>query len=456
MQVADAGKRKLNQITDYEQIKALIQKSQSVVASYNEFAVIKNRLQEAEQELESEHESLQKRLQDMRTMQSIRQYTLVKANTVYLCEEAIKAIKGLLKELKYQEEFTNEVNKLLYVFGDKVATYNKSVQNLHERIRTVETSKQLSSIRDEYAKLEFIFKDSTEYSVYQQLEDKISLLGEDLERISNLENYYQQSNSIASCDRALEIIGNEQKSIHDLDRFRPKLLQLEDHLSQRRQSYSEHLNELHGKLGSLKTRKEAQKLQKELADASAYYRKSQEEKRYEATTSEVSLLTNLLQISETQKVDTVQACQAELERLLQWRDTTEGITPTVQTLLESMLAKLEQTQQRTQDQQRNAARLWLKGLENQDIQLDQSTDPAKTEVADKLLRQIRKQRSQHEEMLQEEQKQILKRIINHCLEIQNQNTESKIIALFRELPFEQREGVLKTLAEDLSRITEEF
>lgn len=279
-------------------------------------------------------------------------------------------------------------------------------------------------------------------------------MAEDLDLVRHQETLYQQSNSVASCTHALEIIANETK-LHDVDRFRPKFLQLEAALRQRQQDYIIQLNDLQDNLSSIKTLKEAQKLQTELADKSAYYRESQEEERYKDISSEVNAIANLLQISGTQKLDTIQACQAEQQRLLQWRDANEG-TPMGKILLESMLVKLEETQQRIEKQLHSATSSWLESLENQDTRLEQFSDRSKKlEAASQLLKQIRRQKNQHEVMLEAEQKQTLKRIINHCVEIQNQDRESTIFSLFEQLPREQRESLLKRLAECMST-TEEF
>ncbi len=453
LQIVDDCQHQLNQSQDYERLKGSLQSSQELVASYDEFADVRNRLEEAEQNLEAQYKDLQKRLQDENTMQAIRQNTLAKANTIHLCEEAIGEITNLCNELHYPEQFHSEIDKLIQGFKNRVVTYQRNLQNLCTRLSTVETSKELSGLRDEYAKLELVFKDSTDYPNYQQLQEQIQLLESDLEQIYNLETFCQQSQSIAGCDRTLAVIANEQANLHNLDRFRAKLLQLENQLRQRKQGYIQQLNELQSKLISVKTLKEAQTLQKELADQSTYYRESPEEEQYEAIRSEVTLLISLLKIAAIQKVDSVQACQAELERLSQWREreATEGITPTIQALLDSLTQEVEQTKQQIQKRQKRAAISWLKSIEKQDTQLEQLTDSAtKLDTASQLLSKLKKERQQHEDVLETEQKQIIERIFTRCEAIQNQDTESKILALFQDLPRQQQDSLLKKLTEYVS------
>jgi DNA repair exonuclease SbcCD ATPase subunit len=453
LQIVDDCHNQLNQPQDYERLKRSLQRSQELVASGDEFAAVRNRLEEAKQTLEAHYKDLQKRLQDEKIIQAIRQHTPAKANTIHLCEEAIGEITSLCNELHYPEQFKSELDKLIQGFKDRVVTYQRNLQNLYTRLSTVEKSKELSSIRDEYAKLELVFQDSNDYLDYQQLQEQIHLLESDLEQIHNLETLYQQNQSIAGCDRTLAVIANEQANLHNLDRFKSKLLQLENQLRQRKQGYIQQLNELQSKLSSVKTLKEAQTLQKELADQSTYYRESQEEEQYEAISSEISLLISLLKIAATKKVDSVQACQAELERLSQWREreNTEEITPNIQALLDSLIQEVEQTKQQIQKRHKRAATSWLESIEKQDAQLEQLTDSAtKLDTASQLLNKLKKQRQQHEDVLETEQKQILEGILTRCEAIQNQDTESKILALFQDLPHPQQESLLKKLTEYVS------
>ena len=451
LQIVGDCHHQLNQPQDYERLKRSLHRSQELVASCDEFAAVSSRLEEAKQTLEAQYENLQKRLQDENTMQAIRQHTLAKANTIHLCEEAIAEITSLSNQLHYPEPFHSELDKLTQDFRDKIYTYQRNLPTLSTRLSSVETSKQLSSLRDEYAKLELVFKDSTDYPNYQQLQAQIQGLESDLEQLHTLETLYQQSQSLADCDRTLEEITNKQANLHNLDRFRAKLLQLENQLLQRKQGYIQLLNELQHKLSSVKTLKEAQTLQKELADQSTYYRESTEQEQYEAICSEVSLLISLLQISGNQKLDTVDVCQVELSRLNQWREATEGITPTIQTLLDSLIQGVEQTKQQIQKRQKRAAISWLQSIEKQETQLDKLTDSAKKlDTASHLLSKLKKEQQQHENLFETEQKQILEGILTRCEAIQNQDAQSKILALFQELPHPQQESLLKKLTEYVS------
>jgi hypothetical protein len=456
-QLVEACNRKLNQKQEYDQLRPLLQKSQSLVATDEEFSAVRDSLAEAEKSLESQYQDLQRRLQDSRTIQLIRQYTLAKATTVHLCEESIKDIETARDDLRDPAPFAAEIDRLFNGFKEKVMDYSKSLQGLRDRLSTVDHYYQLNAIRTDYAKLEHVFKDSSEYPTYLQIQEQIYLLETDLEQLQKWEILHQQSQSIAACDDALVVIGNEQTNLHDLERFRSRLLNLETELRGKKQNCLDQLEQFQNRALSLETLKEAHKLQRELAEKSVHYRNSQLQDRHEAIAAEVGLLVSLFQIADAQKTDTAQACQAEIDRLHQWLNTTEGITPTIQSRLEHLIRKLGQTQQTHKVKRLRAAAAWLRGLEEQETNLNQLTDATKKlEAAGSLLKLIRKQRNSHEDILEEPQKQTLESILRACSEIQRQTKESQIITLFQELTHEQRGNLHRKLADYLVTTTEEF
>lgn len=455
--IIEACDRKFNQKQEYDQLKPLLQKSQNLVADHKEFAEIRNKLEEAENRIETQYQDLQKRLQDARIIQSIRQQTLTKANTICLCEDSIKNIEALRHNLRDPVAFAPEIAQFVMRFKEKIGDYCRSLQNLSDRLSTIDNSSQLNDLRTDYARLDLVFKDSSEYPTYRQLQEKIRLTEADLTRIQQLEILPQQSQSLASCDKALEQIGDEQVKLHDLERFQPKLLMFETALRSKKQGYRDQFDQLQHRIISLENLKEAAKLQREVTEKSACYRNSPQQEPYEAIALEIGLLVSLFQIANNQKTDTAQACQDEIDRLHQWRDATESVTPTIQNKLEQLIGKLEQTRQAHQAKRQRIATSWLRGLEEQETSLKQLTEPAqKLEAASQLLKLIRKQRNSHEETLELSQKQILERIIQSCSEIQRQTAESQIITLFQELTREQKIDLHQKLAHYLATTTEEL
>lgn len=73
-----------------------------------------------------------------------------------------------------------------------------------------------------------------------------------------------------------------------------------------------------------------------------------------------------------------------------------------------------------------------------------------------LLKHLKQTRTKHDRFLDDEQKNQLRDIIQHCEAIRNQNEESRIIKIFKELPREQRLSLYQKLAAYLESTTEVF
>lgn len=231
--LANVCNAQLERLEDYKQVKSSLQTIQKLLSSSQDFTDVKSNIEEALQRLDLQRKELQKLQEDKQTIQSIRQYKSAPANTIHLCEESIKAVENLRAALHYPDKLTAEIEQLLERYRKQATDYRMNLENLRDRLSTVETLKQLEAIQTEYAKLDLVFRDSTDYLPYRQLQEQIRCLKEDIERISRLETRQQQDSSIDLCNEVLKIIEDEQAKFHDLGRFQPKLSKLKEHLRRR-------------------------------------------------------------------------------------------------------------------------------------------------------------------------------------------------------------------------------
>jgi hypothetical protein len=461
---AQVYNRKLNRLEDYESLKDSLQKSINIIATVDEFAEVRANIEQAIQHLEDQREELQQQLQekqrqtqDKQTMQAIRQFKPAQINTIQLCEEGIKHVKNLQSQLNDAERFTTEINQIVQALTEKIASYQRSLADLGTRLATVNNLKDLDRIRTESAQLDFAFKDSAEYPAYQQLQERIELLKDDLDRVQSLETRDWQSDSILRCYEALEEISNERVLLHDLARFRERLSQLEESLQRKIQTYTQELNEFEQNLENVTTARSAQKLHEELLKKSSRYSNSEIEEQYEAISSNIKHLIELLQITESAKLNTVQACQAQLDRLTQWRDTIEDLTPQLGERVDSLCAELEQTKAQILQAQKAIAENWLKELGSQCSQLYRLIDDTqKLEAANQLLKQIQSQKPQYIELFSPIHQQSLEYIERQCIDERGKHKANQILVWFQELPRLQRRNLYEKLAEYLSDATEEF
>jgi len=449
--------RELKRTEDYQQLRSYIQRAQKLIADHGEFVTLQQRLQSSEQVLEDKHTNLKKRLEDQVVLREIQQFKTSAGNTVLRCEQIVLEIESLRNRLNFPEQHQDTINRLISAFQGKRAEYTLQLDDLSKELQSVETLAQLQNLTNNLSKLEFVFKDSSESPRHEALQGSVQTLHEDLERIIALEMRYREVTSITTCDDVLEATGNEQITLHDLDRFRPRLLKLEEALQQHRQGYIQELTQLQTALENVSTSSQARKLQSQVASKAGQYKGSQYEETYHRLSSDLEQLNQLLAIADTQKTTSVEACQAEIDRLDDWKTTQETISPLVEQRLQTLKQSLLQTQQAIQTRQRNAAQQWLADLRAAMNQIIQIPDPKqKLRDATNLLKKIRQTRNQHETILEDDQKDTLRSLVQDCQAIQNQDRTSQIETLFQELPREQRLELYQRLAAYLENTTEVF
>ena len=166
---------KLTGITKNEALKL----SQEVSQQKNRFTQIES-AQRVNQILEQlnpiilqisneEETEVRKQQQNSEIMQQLRQNNPKFLNTIILCQQGIKEITNLRSQLNYPERFNTEIEQLINALNNQVFDFQQQFENLKEQISKVETDQQLSQLQTDLAKLDLIFKDSDDYSDYQQL-----------------------------------------------------------------------------------------------------------------------------------------------------------------------------------------------------------------------------------------------------------------------------------------------
>ncbi|MDF5733334.1 MAG: hypothetical protein PUP92_36470, partial [Rhizonema sp. PD38] len=322
-------------------------------------------------------------------------------------------------------------------------------------IYRVDNLKDINQIRTECAELDLVFENSADYPTYKEIKEQIQLLTDDLERLENLEIRCQQCDDIACCQAALAMIGSERGILHDSNRFSTKLSNLSDNIHEKNKQYTTELKEFEC-LEDVNTVKEAQKLQEELLKKSSRYLNSDAEAQFNTISSELKLLIELLQLFELVNVNTLESCQAQLERLRQWENDSQDLTTKLRDRLDSFSAKLEHKQAEILQQQQATAQRWLQDLEIESAKINQLLDDTeKLEAASDLIEQIETQKSQYINFLTSQRLELLENIQRQCIEEQEKNTANKIVVLFRSLPQQRRSNLYERLAQYLREDTED-
>jgi hypothetical protein len=390
-------------------------------------------------------------------MSLIRQYSLAKANTLHLCEEAITEIEVKRLEINFPEDYAEEIDSQIQSFREKADHYIQSLESLQEELSVINEPSQLTRLRDRYNKQDYVFRNSSQFAAYQQLESHINTLDEDIKVITQIQDLasVERAYNIATCDHAITQIDHVKPTLLETERFALGIQSLKDSLIQRKQSYLSKLIKFRDGLNNAATTKEVRQVRKQLNDSSSFYQGSTEEQDYNTVTTDADLLISLLQLFESQKVETSEDCALEIAKLNQWKQDNPEITPAVRSRFETKLEELTNKQQELQASQRKSAKSWFESTQQRRTKIEQIEDQSeKILESNKLLKRI-KERFQYEQLLEPEQKQFLEETTNFCNEIKNLDREEKILDLFQELPKTKRESVLKRLAEFLEHSGED-
>ncbi len=442
---------------EYEHLKAYILRAQRLVTEQLELASEQDNLQAARQTLENRYSNLQRNNEDRATIKEVQQFRAGMGNTILRCEEIVGQIEELRSQLNFPENHADTTERLITAFKGKRAEYTFSLDDLEVQLQSIETDSKLQQLRNDLSKLDFVFKDSTEYPRYKTLEDQLQTLSSDLEKVSTLEVEVANADSISGIQQVLMTIDEIQTNLQDLDRFRTRLSESAEFLHQRQKQFIEELTQWEQDLGYLSNLSAARKVQAKVASGAKRYQGSEYTNVYDAVRADVSQLTELLTIADTQKVDSIEACQSEIKRLDDWKADQEILSKTVEQRLQSIEQSLLKTQQTIETRQRNAAQKWLTGLQDEISRLGAvSTLPEKLEKAGATLKKISSARVKYEDFLEDTQKDALGEAVKACQLVQNQNRASKIETLFQELPKEERIELYQRLSAYLENTTEVF
>ncbi|WP_315791366.1 hypothetical protein [Fischerella sp. JS2] len=407
-------------------------------------------------EIRQQAEEQQNLAKDMEIMQIIRQYqSATKLHTVSLCEQVIQDAENYRNRLHHPEKFAVEIDQILQVAKNQVTEYRQRLANIQNRISTVNYLRDANQIMTECAELDVVFKETADYQDYQNIKAQINLVTEDLERLQEIENRLTQTDNIAKCHDALQMIANSRVLLHDAERFQKRISDLEANLQQRIQDYTTELRQVEENVDGLTTAKDAQRQHENLLKKSARYANSDAEGQCEKILWELKLLIELLQIAESANLQTWTSCQAQIERLQEWQNSQESLTDKLRDRITSVCTNLEEQKTWLLAQAQAAAQQWLQDLRTQYIPLSQLVeDTAKLTAANNLLAEIHDEENRYIDLLTTEEIQTLENIERQCIAQQQKDIANQIFVLFRELSRSQQQKVYARLGQYLANEAE--
>ena len=460
------SRSQLKRLEDYDYLQDQLNRYVTLLTPYSVFSEVITRLKETsgtlaqqKQDLQSQAEEQQKQDEDSQRVQTIQdRYKSAKTNTVVFIEEGINAIQSIQTQLHYPDANQSELAQILQFLQQKLSIHNAKLQEARDRLASLSTPQELNRVRTELTDLAAIFKQSSQEATCQLLQQQVTELQEDFQRLYDLETRSKNLSAVIAIQQALETIGIEQAKFHNFLHFQTQITTLQEDLQRQIQKYADQLEGLRHRLTTTTTSKDAYKLRDELLTKDAHYMGGNLEQTYQALLEEVKHLAELLRIGESaRRASTIDDCHKSRERLLRWQTECSNLTEHLSVQAQSFITLLENNEQTIHQKQVSDAELGLRELEAHAFEMYRSESEAeRLAAATRLLKKTEAHRNAFAEYLTTEQQNSLERIENSCIEEQEKDSANEIILKFQRLSRPKREEVYKKMAQYLTYLTEDF
>ena len=446
----------INKREEYTQSSGLIQQIQKQLTNSPEFDRIRTHLELASINLEQRLQEFERRFKDRDIVEQIKGLPLSSSHTVKQCEDSLNQIQSLLKNLNARDVYQVDVDKRIADFNTQIAKQCEEIKRLQNQIEAIADPRELDSRQRTYDKLEHVFKDSSHYISYQQLQTKIDELNDALDAVRELEKLKQKSNSIVECQNSQQKLAEASKNI--ADRFQTQIQVINQYLSDRLDQYHHELEDMEQRLTTITGLKPCQSLEAELSRKSGYYIGSEiAETQYRQIQTQLSRLQELYKLADAAKPQTVDDYDRHLQTLQQWLDEDSQIPEWMSDRHSTIRRDTEENRQALLDKIRKETREWVNLIDRNWLEVDtDSNTERQAENANKLIQSIKNEKPDFVLGLNEDLENTIKEIERKCNSIIESNLEIQIISRFRQLPQSRRVSLYERLQQYLADPTEEL
>jgi len=206
---------------EYTTRSKMLKQSLNLLPPTDDFSEIRAQFESATVNLESKFRAFSENLVDTAILQEIRKLNPTKDQTIHYCEDRIIEIEQLCQKLNNSVPYAEEIKKKTNGFLEQIDKHNVQLTQIEARLNQIVTDKDLNHLKTDFNKLDFIFKDSKKYSVYQEIQPKIEVLELDLEKLRGIESLKQESHTFESCNRSLQSLEVQESQV--AQRFRSQV-----------------------------------------------------------------------------------------------------------------------------------------------------------------------------------------------------------------------------------------
>lgn len=454
--------RCLTRLDFYENRKDLLNRALHVLQDTQDFESSKAQLTQGMKTLETQAENLRqkaeeqkKQIADKQVLKEIQQLKPHHNTTLYACELALAQIQELQGKLHYSEQAQATIHQVSYACENYIQGQKQALRSLQVRLEMVDSQQTLNQLSIDHARLEVIFRDSSEFETYQAAGTAISEINGDLDILTQLETRYRQANSIATCNDLLEDLAQAQNLFKGPKRFQKiPLTSIQEKVRQKIQTYRQDLIKIEQLLTDASTLSEVSKIQEILLSKAVHYTDSDETDYFDTLKQEIEILRSLLPSVDITKAANLGACDKQIQELNSWQSVSGDLSQQIRCRVVIALEDLEQRRQALLLEKQNDARSWLQSLNNKATQMVSAVrNGQKSEIADEIRQEIQTSAEAQREFLSSHEQQQLQKIDLQCLEQTRKQIDRKIVEMFKQIPVPHRKQLYQELEQYLDEET---
>ncbi|MEB3164680.1 MAG: hypothetical protein VKK80_15735, partial [Prochlorothrix sp.] len=228
------------------------------------------------------------------------------------------------------------------------------------------------------------------------------------------------------------------------EQFKAAIAKLQQAISQKASHWTQQLEQATEKLQQLTSLAEARIYQENLLATKLRYDRSAQEPAFTALTESLSQWLDFFTLLETTPGNTLEQCQAKLQKLDTWHQQQADLSPALQALYSSHGSDLQHDLDRFTAAQKAEALKWWQECQQNGKQLDSLQGSQRFKIARTLQKGVTEGWKKYQHLIPDQKTEVEEQY-QRCSQILGEEQIEHIKHLFRQVPPADRPKLLKDL-----------
>ena len=423
------------------------------------------KLESALQEIENRRTLLQSQvnppqsqsLLDGRIQSFLQRHATILRTPLNIQEQALDELAQLQKEL--QTNPNPSLSKALEDCGTRIHqqinSERENLQALQANLREVSQPLEFERCRQTYDRLAPIFQHSSHEPEHQELASSFDRLNSDLQRLGDIQNQIDKSNSIDQCDKLLDKLEQTITQLSNPQQFFPVVKKLKKQIQSKINTWVEELQIFEQELQALTSLEDAYKFQTKLLANSDRYNDSAQESRFNTLNTDLRQWLEFFQILENSPSNTLDEYRKKIDELDGWKQQQNKLSPALSEKYDGHKADLQQHIQTHEQEKIDQALQWWKSLQQEASQIVGLEGKQRFNLSQEIQKKIAQEWKLHGQFIPDKKSEA-QELHRQCLKVADEEKVERIKQLFKQLPRPERQQLIQDLIQMLGTQTEVF